>query len=126
MAGSPGEILEQAIAADPGDIAAHAAYADWLIQQGDPRGEFIQVQLALEEPGRSPEERKRLQQREQALLAAHRAEWVGSWEALAQTRGPEGRGQLDFPGPKPYRFVRGILAEITIDDMNLACARALI
>jgi uncharacterized protein (TIGR02996 family) len=123
---SPGEVLEQAIVADADDLAAHAAYADWLIQQGDPRGEFIQVQLALEEPGRSPEERKRLQQREQSLLGAHREEWVGKWAALAHSSGPEGRGQLDFPGPKPYRFIRGILAEITIDEITLACARALI
>src|SRR5262245_31263738 len=48
--------LEAALAEDPGDVAAHSAYADYLQEQGDPRGEFIQVQLALEEPGRSAQE----------------------------------------------------------------------
>src|SRR5262249_17473029 len=46
-------------------------------EQGDPRGEFIQTQIALEDPGRSPPERDRLRQREQELLAAHQAEWLG-------------------------------------------------
>jgi hypothetical protein len=49
---------------------------------------------------------------------------VGEWAPLARSDGPEGRGQLDFPGPKPFRFVRGVLAEVTIDDLTVACARA--
>jgi len=77
MAGSPGEILEQAIAADPGDIAAHAAYADWLIQQGDPRGELIQVQLSLEDESRPANERAELQKRERELLRRHASTWLG-------------------------------------------------
>ena len=60
--------LEDSLAEDPDDLATHMAYADLLAEQGDPRGEFIQTQLALEDPGRSPEERKRLQQRERELL----------------------------------------------------------
>src|SRR5262245_32071776 len=46
---SSGKALENAIFANPDDLGAHAAYADWLIEQGDSRGEFIQVQLALED-----------------------------------------------------------------------------
>src|SRR5215472_15320381 len=38
--------LEQALADSPDDLGAHSAYADYLMEQGDPRGEFIQVQLA--------------------------------------------------------------------------------
>lgn len=64
MKPTTGEILEKAIMEDPDDLAAHAAYSDWLIQEGDSRGEFIQVQLALEDAGRSAKERKELQQRE--------------------------------------------------------------
>src|SRR5262249_2368564 len=43
------EALEEAIFESPDDVASHAAYADYLQEQGDPRGEFIQVQLALED-----------------------------------------------------------------------------
>jgi uncharacterized protein (TIGR02996 family) len=70
--------LEDALVADPDDRAAHMAYADWLMEQGDPRGEFIQVQLALEDEGRSAAERKGLREREAALLKAHARQWLGS------------------------------------------------
>ena len=45
--------LEQALVENPDDLAAHAAYADLLMEEGDPRGEFIQVQLALDEDDRA-------------------------------------------------------------------------
>jgi uncharacterized protein (TIGR02996 family) len=76
--GSVGDTLEKALVKDPDDLGAHAAYADWLTQQGDPRGEFIQVQLALEEPGRSATDRKQLQKREKELLQKHQRDWLGN------------------------------------------------
>lgn len=69
--------LEGALAATPDEATAFAAYGDYLAEEGDPRGEFVQVQLALEEAGRSAAERKRLQKREAELLAAHGKEWLG-------------------------------------------------
>ena len=42
--------LLRAIAADPGDDVARAAYADLLMERDDPRGAFVQVQLELEQP----------------------------------------------------------------------------
>jgi uncharacterized protein (TIGR02996 family) len=82
---TPGELreaLEAALVDNPDDRAAHMAYADHLQEQGDPRGEFIQVQLALEDESRSVEERKRLRQREAELLAAHEKEWLGELAPL--------------------------------------------
>src|SRR5687767_13635824 len=69
--------LEDALVADPDDLAAHSAYADYLAEQGDPRGEFIQVQLALEDARLPPAERDQLQGRERELLTKHRREWLG-------------------------------------------------
>src|SRR5207253_2158089 len=43
-------------------------YADYLYEQGDPRGDLIQVQLALERTDLPEEERKHLQGREKTLL----------------------------------------------------------
>jgi uncharacterized protein (TIGR02996 family) len=119
-------VLEEAILANPADQAAYMAYSDLLTEQGDPQGEFIQVQLRLEDESLSPAERKELQQREEALLEAHQEEWVGDWAQLAPNTGPEGRGQIDFPGPKPFRFIRGILAEATFDVLTDECARAFV
>lgn len=122
----PRRALEQAILDDPEDRGAHAAYADFLTEQGDPQGEFISVQLALEDPGLAAAARKKLQRRERDLLRAHQDEWVGEWASLTRPTGPEGRGQLDFPGPKPFRFIRGILAEVTLDEITVECARAFV
>jgi uncharacterized protein (TIGR02996 family) len=71
------DALEAALVEDPDDLATHRAYADYLQEQGDPRGEFIQVQLALEDPERTAEERRQLQARELDLLAEHERTWLG-------------------------------------------------
>src|SRR5919108_156006 len=71
------EALESALADNPDDLASHMAYADFLTEQGDPRGEFIRVQLALEDESVPAGERKRLRQRERELLDAHEREWLG-------------------------------------------------
>lgn len=103
--------LEQALVDNPDDLAAHAAYADYLTEQGDPRGEFIQVQLALEDPKRLATERNELQAREQALLAEHAGRWLGGLaEALDDCE---------------YVFARGWLDSLSFGDLSLACARAL-
>jgi len=41
--------LEKAIAANPSDRDAYAVFADWLMEQGDPRGELISLQLGNKE-----------------------------------------------------------------------------
>jgi uncharacterized protein (TIGR02996 family) len=120
------EALEESLLENPDDLAAASAYADYLIEQGDPQGYLIQVQLALEDEGRPAAERKELQKREKALCKSYGAEWVGEWAKLTPPSGPEGRGQLDLPGPKPSRFVRGMLTEITLAQVSVDCARALV
>ncbi len=45
--GAPDGDLLAAIFADPDSNAARQVYADHLLEQGDPRGEFIQLQLTL-------------------------------------------------------------------------------
>jgi uncharacterized protein (TIGR02996 family) len=103
--------LEEALAENPDDLAAHSAYADCLQEQGDPRGEFIQVQLALEDPERSPAQRKELQKREQALLKEHGPEWLGD---LAR-----------WPKEARLQFARGQLDAVEVASLSLDFARAL-
>jgi uncharacterized protein (TIGR02996 family) len=69
--------LEAALAENPDSIAAHSAYADYLMEQNDPRGELIQVQLALEDASKPKKERDTLRKREAALLKKHASEWIG-------------------------------------------------
>lgn len=51
---------------------AHAVYADWLVERGDPRGELIHVQLARET---APTDAI-LEARERELFAAHLETWI--------------------------------------------------
>jgi uncharacterized protein (TIGR02996 family) len=75
--GSMREALEAALVESPDELANHMAYADWLGEEGDPRGEFIRIQLALEDESKDAAERKRLKSQETKLLKKHRAEWLG-------------------------------------------------
>ena len=114
--------LEASLAENPDDLASHSAYADYLMEQGDPRGEFIQAQLALEDESRPAAERKRLRAREAELLALHAGEWMG--DAGRFLAG-------DWSGPdKPWRwsFRRGWLDSVRLmpspDAVIAALARS--
>jgi uncharacterized protein (TIGR02996 family) len=116
--------LEEALAADPDDRAAHAAYADLLTEQDDPRGELIAVQLALEDEMRPARERARLRAREAKLLRAHEREWLGE---LA----PHLLDQEDIPAHLHdswgyrFRWRRGWLDTVESGDLRLPFSRAL-
>ncbi|MDW8244817.1 MAG: TIGR02996 domain-containing protein [Thermogemmata sp.] len=93
----------QRIRAYPDDDLPRLVYADWLDERGDPRGEFIRLQIArarLEKligssvgGGCLPEGLRRLhpayyqayvrlRQRENLLLVRHRAEWLTPFRGL--------------------------------------------
>jgi uncharacterized protein (TIGR02996 family) len=97
------DALESALVENPDDLAAHYAYADYLQEQGDPRGEFIQVQLALEDPQRSEAERRKLQTRAKELLGENERAWLGT---LVYNPGLE------------YHFVRGWLDTLIVRDVG--------
>jgi len=61
-----GAALLAAVCADPDDLAARLVYGDWLVEQGDVRGELVRVQCDLE-TARTPA----LEDREKELLDAY-------------------------------------------------------
>lgn len=69
--------LELALAANPDDFATHAAYADLLTEQGDPRGDYIRLQLALEDRNQPLEHLRAMEQEAFELRQRHQAEWLG-------------------------------------------------
>ncbi|HEY1191621.1 MAG TPA: TIGR02996 domain-containing protein, partial [Gemmata sp.] len=97
--------FEPALRANPDDLITWCAYADGLAGQGDPRGEFMQVQLALEDETRSQKDRYILKKRERQLLAVHQREWLGALAPFAFDR------DRDYRNVK-IRFSRGWLAEV--------------
>jgi uncharacterized protein (TIGR02996 family) len=117
------EALEQAVRSDPHDRAAHSALADFLAEQGDPRGEFMQVQLALEDESVSTDRRKQLTAREKALLKKHETEWVGSWVAGV----PDPEYPDDSPNMgKRYALEGGLLTTVNIGRLTVPIARAVV
>lgn len=101
------------IRANPDDDGPRLVFADWLDEQGDPRGAFIRVQLALaqleqeeaaagtENLGRTDRDhtRARLQLDEQELRDAHEKEWKAPFNGLAYS--PD--------------FRRGFVEEVKVD-----------
>ena len=90
----PSEVeLLEAIYREPGVMAHRHVYADLLQARGDPRGEFIALQLAdaLEPLGRKPRARMN------ALLNDYGRAWVGGLDfALTQADTSFGRGFLRY------------------------------
>jgi uncharacterized protein (TIGR02996 family) len=123
------ERFERALVADPYDVAAWSAYADYLSKRGDPRGEFMRVQGALEDENVSAAERKKLRNREKALLEAHEREWVGDWADLVpaptETESPYS-GQVNHTGGRRYEFKRGLLTTVNFGALTVAAARAFV
>jgi uncharacterized protein (TIGR02996 family) len=71
------DALEAALAAEPDDRALHAAYADLLIEDGDPRGEFIQLQLAAEDRDQPADRLRAIEQQAHTICRQHENEWLG-------------------------------------------------
>ncbi len=114
------EAFERALAEDPHDLAGRCAYADFLAERGDPRGEFIQVQIALEDESRPAAERRQLQAREKELLEARERDWLGILTPHLLDHDPGARK----PGTL-HRWRRGFLTELTADCLTVALAQAL-
>lgn len=94
-----------AVIAVPDDDAARLAYADWLEERGDERGEFIRAQCERAAIGESRFESleagqrwRALAQRERELLSARGAEWAGPVAEIAAE----------------YRFHRGFIEEAVL------------
>jgi uncharacterized protein (TIGR02996 family) len=78
------EAFLQSIREDPDDDGLRLIYADWLEERGDPRGEFIRVQVEL---ARTPPSDPRVslwKEREHELLATHRDTWVRPLREMLQ------------------------------------------
>jgi len=130
------EAFEASILDKPDESAGYAAYADWLQEQGDPRGEFIAVQLALEDGSRPASERKALQERERELLAAHEREWLGPLAPFfldRETYDPTGFGYGTGPEyidrrTKPiteHQWQKGFLHQLVTNCLTVTLAHAL-
>ena len=127
-AASDAAAFERALTANPDDLAGWCAYADYLAEQGDPRGEFMQVQLALEKESLTKTERDALKKKEAALLKKHERTWLGPLAAVILDAEPvpfwQDRKQAKRP-PVAHRFARGWLSRLEFHNLTVNQARAL-
>ena len=77
-----GHTLLDAVCEAPDDDGPRLIYADLLDERGDPRGEFIRVQLALAKLPPADPRRPELIAREKELLDDHRDEWLAPFRRL--------------------------------------------
>lgn len=73
MSAADGKALRQAILDDFDDDAPRLVYADWLMERGDPYGEFIRLQCEDARGRLTAEQRHRMR----ALLLANEKIWLG-------------------------------------------------
>lgn len=105
--------LEQALVENPDDLASHMAYADYLTEQGDPLGELIRLQLALEDESTPDDQRKKLQQQGGRLFRRHNREWLGDLAGLLENTAIK------------YTFRRGWLDRLKAHGVTVGLARTL-
>ena len=86
----------------PDDDLPRLIFADWLDEHGDPRGEFIRLQIELAR-GPSAAGASALEERERQLLFQHRSAWLHRLD-------PEWRGDAVFE--------RGFIAEVTVGALE--------
>src|SRR4051794_22279828 len=78
----------RAILDDINDASRRLVFADWLEEQGDPRGEWLRLDCALAQLGAKDRRRKALDARKQQLWESHRESLI-VWErrfALARIK----------------------------------------
>jgi uncharacterized protein (TIGR02996 family) len=121
------QALEEALVENPDDLASHAAYADLLSENGDPRGELIQIQIALEDESLPKNDRAKLKRRERKLLKTHERQWLGELAPFLIDPPPEPTAEEEQPGSYTvgHGFSRGWLNTLHIHMLTRPFARAL-
>lgn len=109
--GTTREALEAALAAEPESVALHSAYADLLIEEGDPRGEFIRLDLLLDDTTLNRNERKILKRRAEEILSMYERKWLGELIMYCEERISE------FPEALRIEWHRGWIAEVEVRSM---------
>ncbi len=119
---SDSEAFEKTLIAHPDDNAAWSAYADYLMEQNNPRGEFMQVQMALEDETLTKPQRAALTKKEAALLKTHQEEWLGPLAPFLLAPKKSGDSHTRIL----YKFRWGWLTELSIPNLGVELVRAMI
>jgi uncharacterized protein (TIGR02996 family) len=93
----------QSICENPEDDVVRLIYADWLEDNGDPRGEFIRAQVELAQLTTDSPRRRELAFRAHQLLGLHGEEWSTPLRSFVEE----------------WQFSRGFINKVTISANSL-------
>ena len=114
LAKQESEPFIETILESPDDFQGYAVYADWLSEQGDPRGELIQVQWQLGSTELTGKPRKEAEKRERELIKTNRSEWLNELAPeLTDDWLPDQFSWLERPA-YDAQFARGFLDALKI------------
>jgi uncharacterized protein (TIGR02996 family) len=111
-----------AIVENPDDLASIMALADYLGEQEDPYGDFLKVQLALDDANESEQRRSELRKSSDEMFAKHGAKWfgdLGRYLLRQSALGTEQETLID------YQLRRGTLYSIHLRNVTLEFMRIL-
>ncbi|MBW2732113.1 MAG: TIGR02996 domain-containing protein, partial [Deltaproteobacteria bacterium] len=117
-AGVEQELVDMVLA-DPADDAPRLIYMDWLLERGDPRGEFIQLQFKRHNSRLTAKEAKR----ERELLKTHLAEWTSPLDVCLKlhtvrfSRGFLSAAELEFKTDKQREDLVGHPMWATVEEL---------
>ena len=111
------EALEAALVADPDDAALHAAYADLLIEDGDPRGEYIRLSLLAEDRNQPANQLRDLDTAVSTLRQRHEVEWLGPLARFQQRTNARSVAEPMEPNVSIF-WRRGWIDAIRIGQLN--------
>lgn len=119
------EAMEAALATTPDDVALHSAYADLLLEEGDPRGEYIRLQLAAEDRNQPVSKLRELEDLAHKIRQEHEREWLGELWQFVQ-RPPSARSVAEPMEPNvTMTWKRGWIDGIRIGQLSDALVRAI-
>jgi uncharacterized protein (TIGR02996 family) len=108
--------LLEAIRQARDDDAPRLVYADWLSDQGDPRGDFIRVQCALaRDEDLDPDLRWDLREREEELIDAYGEQWRLSSSVTFQRGFPNFRVGVDTDEDQ-QKVSRTVIEDLVVEE----------
>lgn len=112
--GRDGAALLAAVYASPADDAPRRVYADFLLERGDPRGEFITLQLAKDPASAKLSDK---------LLAAHGKNWLDGLTIVKAPRFHRGflvSAKVTFKTQREAEKYGALPAWATVEELELA------
>lgn len=105
----------EAMIEDPEDLDLRLVLADWYQERDDPRGEFIQVQIALDRLPLRHWWRSDIEDRERELLSEHRKSWDAPLHRHLNNTRLKGQVHSRRGLVRGWKYHRGFVEHVSVD-----------